>query len=68
MTMDRTLNGLLKSRKFLLAVFGIVQTLVFHFTEVDPVVWQAIDGLVIALIATIAAEDVAEKRSGVSKR
>ena len=56
---------ILKSRKFWLAVFGVVQTVVFHFLpDIDPSLWQAIDALVIVLISTIAAEDAALKRSG----
>ena len=56
------MNGLLASRKFWLAVFGVVQTLVFQFVPDFPAeVWQAIDSLVIALIAFIAVEDAATK-------
>ena len=62
--MSRTLNGLLQSRKFYLACFGAIQSLVFHYIEVDPVVWQSIDALVIVLIAAIAHEDAAEKKGG----
>ena len=55
------MNGLLASRKFWLAVFGVVQTLVFQFVPDFPAeVWQAIDSLVIALIAFIAVEDAAK--------
>ena len=59
------LNGLLRSRKFWLAVFGILQTIVFQYLPDFPKeVWQAIDVLVITLIGSIAAEDVASKRAG----
>lgn len=55
------MNGLLVSRKFWLAVFGVVQALVLHYLSVPEEIWQAITALVMALIATIAAEDVAHK-------
>ena len=54
--------SLLKSRKFWLAVFGLVQTIVFQFVPTFPdSVWQAINILVIVLITAIAVEDGAEK-------
>ena len=53
----RTLNGLLHSRKFLLAVFGVGQTLIFYYTNVDPEVWASIDALIVAVILGIAHED-----------
>ena len=59
------MSALLKSRKFWLALFGVAQTIVFHFIpDIEPSLWQAIDALVIALITTIAVEDAAEKRGG----
>lgn len=58
------LRSLLRSRKFWLAVFGLGQTIVLHLVSVDPAVWQAIDALVIVLIAAIAGEDMAAKRAG----
>jgi len=57
------LQSLLHSRKFWLAVFGVVQTLVFHFLDVPDEIWQSIAGLVAVLITTIAVEDAAAKRS-----
>lgn len=61
------LVALLRSRKFWLAVFGLIQTLVFQFVpNFPPSVWQAIDLLVAVLIASIAGEDAAEKRAAVS--
>ena len=56
--------GLLRSRKFWLAVFGVVQTIVLELFNVDPTIWAAIDALVIALITAIAVEDAATKRAG----
>ena len=58
------MNGLLKSRKFWLAAFGIVQALVFYYLNVPDEVWQAIAGLVAVLIGSIAAEDAAAKSNG----
>lgn len=56
---------LFHSRKFWLSVFGVVQTIVFALIPDFPdEIWVAIDGLVVVLITTIAAEDVAAKRSG----
>lgn len=59
------LKLLLRSRKFWLAVFGVVQTLVFHYVDVPQDVWVSIDVLVGVLISAIAVEDYAEKRGGV---
>lgn len=57
------MNGLLKSRKFWLAVFGVAQALVLHYLNVPEEVWQSIVAVVMVLIGSIAAEDVAAKRS-----
>lgn len=56
--------SILKSRKFWLAVFGVVQTLVLHYFDVPEAVWQSIAGLVGVLIAGIALEDAGEKSAG----
>ncbi len=71
--MDRTLNGLLHSRKFWLAVVALAQTIIFQFVpDFPPAVWQAIDGVLVALIAAIAVEDlgsnIAERRSNPAER
>ena len=55
------MNGLLKSRKFWIAVFGIAQVLVFEYLDVPSEVWQSIAALAMVLIGAIAAEDSAEK-------
>lgn len=55
------MSGLLRSRKFWLAVFGIVQALVLHYLAVPEEIWQAITVLVSVLIAGIAIEDAGEK-------
>lgn len=57
---------LLRSRKFWLAVFGVIQTLVFHYVDVPKDVWMSIDGLVGVLISAIAVEDYAGKRDAPS--
>ncbi|MBE2202544.1 MAG: hypothetical protein IAE79_28290 [Anaerolinea sp.] len=56
-----TLNGLMTSRKFWLAVFAVVQVLVLHYLDVPDEVWQSIAALVMVLIGAIAYEDGAEK-------
>lgn len=55
------IQSLLHSRKFLLATFGVIQTIVAHYTEIPPDVWASIDALVAILIGAIAYEDAAEK-------
>lgn len=58
-------KALLKSRKFWLAMFGLVQSLVFELVPGFPrEVWLAIDGLVAVVIAGIAYEDGQQKRAG----
>lgn len=58
------MSGLLKSRKFWLAVFGVVQAVVLHYLAVPDEIWQSIAGLVAVLIASIAVEDAGEKAGG----
>lgn len=54
--------ALLRSRKFLLALFGLIQTILFQFVPTFPKeVWIAIDALIAVVIAAIAAEDSAAK-------
>ena len=58
------LDALIHSRKFWLAVFGVIQTVLFQFVPQFPeAVWQSINVLVLVLIGAIAVEDAAEKRS-----
>mgnify|MGYP000855920015 CR=1 FL=1 len=53
---------LLRSRKFWLAVVAVVQTILFQYVpEFPKEVWLSINALLGVLIATIAAEDFAEK-------
>jgi len=59
------MQSLLKSRKFWLAVFGLVQTLVFSYLPDFPQeVWQSIDALIAVLITSIAIEDAGAKSAG----
>lgn len=58
------LSGLLKSRKFWLAIFGVVQVAVLHYFNVPDEVWQAIAALVMVLIGAIAVEDAGAKAGG----
>ena len=56
------MKGLLNSRKFWLAVFGIVQAIVFQFfPDIPDALWQSISTLVAVLIAAIAIEDAGAK-------
>lgn len=55
-------KSLARSRKFWLAVFGVVQAIVFnYYGQVPDDLWQAITLLVGVLIASIAYEDGALK-------
>ena len=51
------MSSLLKSRKFWLAVFGVLQSVVLHYLQVPDEIWQSIAGLVAVLIGSIALED-----------
>ena len=56
-------EGLLRSRKVLLAFVGVVQTVLFQFVpDFPPEVWQSINILIGLVIVGITAEDAAEKR------
>jgi hypothetical protein len=55
---------ILKSRKFWLAVFGVVQTIVLHYLSIPQDIWVAIDALVVVLIYSIAVEDAGAKAGG----
>ena len=55
-------QGLLRSRKVWLAIVGVTQTIIFTLLpDFEPAVWQAINVLLLAVIAGIAVEDAAEK-------
>ncbi len=55
------MSGLLKSRKFWIAVFAVVQSLVLHYFQVPDEIWQTIAGLAGVLIFSIATEDAGNK-------
>ena len=56
------LKALLRSRKVWLAVIAAAQTIIFTLLpDFPPAVWQAIDAVIVAVIAGIAVEDAAEK-------
>ena len=55
---------LLKSRKFWLAVFGVIQAIVLYYLNVPSEIWQTIAGLVAVVIAGIAVEDAGTKAGG----
>jgi hypothetical protein len=61
------MNGLIHSRKFWLACFAVVQTVVLHYVDVPRDIWVSIDALVVVLISGIAIEDAAENRAGITK-
>lgn len=58
------MKSLLVSRKFWLAVFGVVQAVVLHYFQIPEAIWQTIAALVGVLIAGIAVEDAGAKAGG----
>ena len=62
--MNNPFEALLHSRKFWLAAFAVVQTVLFQFVPNFPQpVWMSIDALVAVLITTIAYEDAAASKA-----
>lgn len=59
--MPTVLETLLVSRKFWLAVFGVVTAVVAHYLDVPDDIWIPIEGLVVTVIAAITVEDSALK-------
>lgn len=56
------MNGLLRSRKFWIAIVAVIQSILFQFVpNFPPAVWQAIDLLAGTLIVGIAVEDAGAK-------
>ena len=56
------MNSLLYSRKFWLAVFAVIQAVLFQFfPDIPDELWQAIVAIVGILIAAIAVEDAGAK-------
>lgn len=60
---ELVMNGLLRSRKFWLAVFAVAQIILFQFVDVPDELWQAIAAIVAVLIGAIAVEDAGAKIS-----
>jgi hypothetical protein len=58
------MSSLLRSRKFWLAVVGVLQTVILHYVNVPQDIWLAIDGLIAVVIAGIALEDAGAKAGG----
>ena len=59
------LMALFRSRKFWLAVIGVIQTVFFFFWPEAPAgLWEAINTILLILIGAIAVEDAALKLSG----
>lgn len=57
----KVVSSMLHSRKVLLALIALAQTLALHSFGVNPIVWGSIDGVLVALMSTIAYEDGASK-------
>jgi hypothetical protein len=57
-------QSLIRSRKFWLAVFGVITAVVSQYLNIPQDIWLAIEALVMVLISAIAVEDAALKRSG----
>lgn len=55
------MTSLLRSRKFYIACFGVIQALVLHYFQVPDDIWQAIAALAATLILGIAVEDAGLK-------
>lgn len=55
------MNGLLRSRKFYIACFGVLQAVILHYFQVPDDIWQAIAALAATLILGIAVEDAGAK-------
>lgn len=56
-------DSLIRSRKFWLAIVALFQTVLFQYVPTFPAqVWQAIDAVLVILIASIAYEDGQLKR------
>jgi membrane protein YdbS with pleckstrin-like domain len=58
------LKSLLHSRKFYLALFGVIQVVVLHYFNVPDEIWQSIAALVAVLIGSIALEDAGRNVNG----
>lgn len=53
--------NIFKSRKFRLAVVGVLQTVILHYLNVPREIWEAVNVLISVVIVGIAVEDAGEK-------
>jgi hypothetical protein len=54
------LASLFRSRKFWLAIVGVIQSVVFfYWPDIPQELWQAINTILLVLIGAIAVEDAA---------
>lgn len=59
--MKDAISALFRSRKFLIALLAVAQTLAAHYLNIPADVWQAVDVLAGVVITCIAIEDAALK-------
>lgn len=59
--MPKVATNLLASRKFWLAIVGVVTAIVSYYADVPPEVWAPIEVLMVTMIGSIAVEDAALK-------
>lgn len=55
------MQSLLRSRKFYLSLWALIQTIVGHYLQIPSDIIAAADAVVIVLVAAIAYEDGQEK-------
>lgn len=55
------MTSLLRSRKFWIAVFGVLQAVILHYFQVPDEIWKTIAGLAATVILGIAVEDAGAK-------
>jgi hypothetical protein len=51
------IKALLMSRKFLLGVVAVIQTIAAHYLDIPRDIWLAVDALIGIVIVSIAYED-----------
>jgi len=59
--MINAIKSLFQSRKFLLALFALITSIVAHYADIPTEIWVAFDAVIMVLINAIAKEDAAEK-------
>jgi hypothetical protein len=57
----KVVSNLVASRKFWLAVVGVITAIVSYYADVPPQVWAPIEILMVTMIGSIAVEDAALK-------